>query len=78
MKPDGSELRKLLPTSIIRLPAVSPDGQWLIAWVSVPTEESGSAFQAYHLDDGERVSRYQPSSEPYTSADSAVLSLSQP
>jgi serine/threonine protein kinase len=52
MKPDGSELRKLLPTSIIRLPAVSPDGQWLIAWVSVPTEESGSAFQAYHLADG--------------------------
>jgi serine/threonine protein kinase len=52
MKPDGSELRKLLPTSIIRLPAVSLDGQWLIAWVSVPAEESGSAFQAYHLADG--------------------------
>jgi hypothetical protein len=52
MKPDGSELRKILPTSIIRLPAVSPDGQWLVAWVSVPTEESGSAFQAYRLADG--------------------------
>ena len=52
MKPDGSELRKLLPTSIIRLPAVSPDGQSLIAWVSLPNEESGSAFQAYRLADG--------------------------
>jgi len=55
MKQDGSELHKLLPTSIIRLPAVSPDGQWFIAWVSLPNEESGSAFQAYRVADGTAV-----------------------
>jgi serine/threonine protein kinase len=52
MKQDGSDLHKLLPTSIIRLPSVSPDGQWLAVWMPLPNEESTSAFFAYRLSDG--------------------------
>lgn len=52
MKPDGSDLHKLLPNPIIRLPSVSPDEQWLIAWVPLPNEESASAVLAYRLADG--------------------------
>ncbi len=55
MKQDGGTPEKVLATSVIRLPAMSPDGQWLIAWVPLANEESGSAVQAYHLADGKVV-----------------------
>jgi len=51
MRPDGSGLRKLLPTPIVHLGSVSPDGGWLTATVNL---SDGSDFftQVYRLPDG--------------------------
>ncbi len=52
MKQDGSERRKLLPMSVFRLIVVSPDDEWIAAWVQVTGEESSVAVQGYRLSDG--------------------------
>ena len=55
MKADGSGREKVLPTSAIRLVAVSPDGQWIVIWAPAPNEDTSSAVQAYRLGDGKVV-----------------------
>ena len=52
MKTDGSELSKVLPNPIIHLPGVSPDGQWLTAFVPQSNAESSTAVVAYRVSDG--------------------------
>ncbi len=47
IKPDGNEPRKLLPNSVVALSGVSPDGQYLTAWTSLPDQESAGAIMAY-------------------------------
>lgn len=52
MKTDGSELSKVLPNPIIHLPGVSPDGQWLTAFVPQSNADSSTAVVAYRVSDG--------------------------
>ena len=46
---DGTGLRKALEQQILLLFGVSPDGQWLLGWSSLPND-SGLALQAFPLD----------------------------
>ena len=55
MKADGSDRRKLLPASVIRLLGVSPDGQWIVTWVPSTGEDSTLVTEAYKIADGEKV-----------------------
>ncbi|HEX3353671.1 MAG TPA: protein kinase [Terriglobales bacterium] len=55
MKQGEGERRKLFPFSVITIGGVSPDGQWVSTWVPIPGEDSGNAFQAYHVADGKAV-----------------------
>ena len=53
MKADGSQLQKLLPT--LHIGAVSPDAEWLTAFVPVPNEDPSATVVAYHLSDGTSI-----------------------
>jgi eukaryotic-like serine/threonine-protein kinase len=53
MKADGSQLQKLLPT--FHIGAVSPDAEWLAAFVPVPNEDPSATVVAYHLSDGTSI-----------------------
>jgi eukaryotic-like serine/threonine-protein kinase len=55
VKADGSELRKLAPTPILHIGMVSPDEQWLTAFVPVPNEDPAATTVAYHLSDGKSI-----------------------
>ena len=55
MKADGSDRRKLLTESVIRLVGVSPDGQWIVAWVASMGEDSTLVTEAYKIADGGKV-----------------------
>ena len=59
MRQDGSERRKVTPDPVIYLINVSPDGQWVIAWIPAPGEESPNAIVAYPVSGGRPV-RIQP------------------
>jgi Tol biopolymer transport system component len=47
MKEDGTARQKLIPDPVIYLIAVSPDGQWVVAWVAYHGEETTQALIAY-------------------------------
>jgi DNA-binding winged helix-turn-helix (wHTH) protein/Tol biopolymer transport system component len=52
MKEDGTGKKKVTPDPVIYLMAVSPDGQWLVAWVPYQGEETTQAMVAYPMDGG--------------------------
>jgi Tol biopolymer transport system component len=50
VKEDGSELKKFVQAS--NLFGVSPDGQWVVAWVTSTTEEISDAIMLYPVGGG--------------------------
>jgi DNA-binding winged helix-turn-helix (wHTH) protein/Tol biopolymer transport system component len=52
MKEDGIGKQKVTPAPLIYLMAVSPDGQWVVAWVAYEGEESTQALVAYPMGGG--------------------------
>jgi len=52
MKPDGSDLHKVLPTPVIALLSASPDAKWIMAYAPVPGQDPPAAVLAYPLDGG--------------------------
>ena len=59
MSDDGSVRRKVVPDPVIYLISVSPDGQWVVAWISTAGEETPNAIVAYPVSGGQPV-RIQP------------------
>jgi len=51
---DGAQSEKVIADPIIYLIAVSPDGQWLIAWIAHGSDESTQALVAYPTRGGTR------------------------
>lgn len=56
MKEDGSDRRRIVSQPILDLYAVSPDGRWIVAAVSVSNEESTTATVAFAVDGSASVS----------------------
>jgi DNA-binding winged helix-turn-helix (wHTH) protein/Tol biopolymer transport system component len=54
IKEDGSGRQKLIQDPVIYLIAVSPDGQWVVAWVAYHGEETTQALVAYPVSGGPR------------------------
>jgi serine/threonine protein kinase/Tol biopolymer transport system component len=52
MKEDGTGQEKLISDPVIYLLAVSPDGQWVVAWVARKAVESSQAVAAYPSSGG--------------------------
>jgi serine/threonine protein kinase len=72
MKADGSEPQKL--ASIFHIGIVSPDEQWLTAFVPAPNEDPAATVVAYHLSDGKSI-RVCSSCRPQWSRDGKYLYL---
>ena len=51
-RPDGTDRRRVVPTPILDLVAVSPDGRWVVAAVKNSGDESPAAAVAYPLEGG--------------------------
>ena len=52
MKEDGTGKEKVTPDPVIYLIAISPDGQWVVAWVAYQGEETTQALVAYPMGGG--------------------------
>jgi len=52
MNEDGTGKRKVTPDPVMYLMAISPDGQWVIAWADYQGEETTQAMVAYPMDGG--------------------------
>jgi WD40-like Beta Propeller Repeat len=54
VRPDGTGLEKALEQPILTMGAVSPDGQWLVAWATLGGD-GAPAWQAFPLGGGTPV-----------------------
>jgi len=52
MKEDGTGKEKVTPDPVIYLVAMSPDGQWVVAWVAYQGSETTQALVAYPVGGG--------------------------
>ncbi|HTG62435.1 MAG TPA: protein kinase [Terriglobia bacterium] len=52
MQEDGNERRKVVADPILEFIAVSPDGQWVLAWAGVPDQEVPNAAVAFPVQGG--------------------------
>jgi Tol biopolymer transport system component len=52
MKEDGSGKERVTPDPVIYLIAISPDGQWVVAWVAYQSDETTQALVAYPMGGG--------------------------
>jgi Tol biopolymer transport system component len=55
MKPDGTGRTKIVPTPILALNSVSPDGRWVLAYAPVSGEDVTVAVWAYPTEGGPAV-----------------------
>ena len=52
IKQDGSDLHKVIPTAVLSLFGVSPDGKWIAVWVTGSTLETHNAVMVYPVGGG--------------------------
>ena len=66
VKPDGTGLRKAIEHPVIHTRAVSPDGQWLVAYAryAAPEAEAVGAAMALPLGGGAGIRLFGPSASP--------------
>jgi Tol biopolymer transport system component len=55
MKEDGTGRRKIVPTPILALNGISPDGQWVLAYAPVSKDEVTVSVLAYQTNGGRAV-----------------------